>query len=64
MPWPNDCKTEILIILKAAKGKLMLMIFSAGTPMASMDSEALNSPSSSFGHNWKITSPMVSIQKA
>ena len=56
-PWPNAWNTDPETIPKPAKIKQVQMIRRAGTPMASISSEASKSPRSWAGNNSATASP-------
>ena len=63
-PWPRDWKVEEATMEKPARMKWMLMIRRAGTPMASILSDASKKPSSTPGKSWKIATPRTMIPVA
>ena len=63
-PIPRAWNTEDDTMVKPPTRKQRLKVFSAGTPMANMASEARKMPSSLSGQSWKITTATTMIPTA
>ena len=63
-PFPSAWNTDPVTIQKPAKAKLKLIVRSAGTPIASIVSEASNIIKSWLGKIWNTTIPTAMIATA
>ena len=64
MGLPMAWNTEPAMMQKPASRKEKLMIRRAGSPMASMVSDASNRPSSVEGNSWKMVKPTTMMTMA